>query len=159
MNKFKEIDVYLNKIDLFEKYSFNDKIEKKNQLFSKNFPPFEIVNHLINIIFKKELNNYVNIEFTIKYLKNINVIKFFNDIIPELKKYYLKCKHNKYLENLNEKKIITILRQILKPYDYVINAIEKYSNKEKYLLYILEKKKLINNNYYLKKINSTIMFD
>jgi len=62
--------------------------------------------------------------------------------MPELKKYYLKCKHNKYLENLNEKKIITLLRQILKPYDFNLRSIEKYDYNGKFLLYIIEKKKI-----------------
>ena len=157
MNKFKEIDIYINNIDLFEKYSFHDKLFKKNQLFSKNFPPFELVNDIIYHIFKKNLEDNIYIEFTIKKLKNNNVTHIINHFIPELKKYYLKCKHEKYLENLNEKKIITILRQILKPYHYEINAFEKYSNKEKYLLYILEKKIIHKKN--LKKINSTLLFD
>lgn len=61
-----------------------------------------------------------------------------------------------YLENLNEKKIITLFRQLLRPYDYIINAVEKYNNGEKFLLYNISKKK---SNQLLKKINSTINFD
>ena len=53
-----------------------------------------------------------------------------------------------------KKKIITLFRQILRPYDYSITSYEKYDNGEKYLLYILEKKS-IN----LKKIDSTVNFD
>ena len=56
---------------------------------------------------------------------------------------------------MNEKKLITLLRQILKPYDFSINSIEKYNNGEKYLLYTIEKKK----NLCIKKINSLINFD
>jgi hypothetical protein len=59
------------------------------------------------------------------------------------------------LENLNEKKLITLLRQILRLYDFTINSIEKYNNGEKFLLYIIEKKKSIA----LKKISSLINFD
>ena len=64
-----------------------------------------------------------------------------------LKLYYLKCKHNKYLDQINEKKLITLFRQILKPYNFKIIAIEKYENSSKYLLYII------------KKIDSFINFD
>ena len=44
-----------------------------------------------------------------------------------------------YFKNINSKNIITILRQILKVYNYKINAVEKYSNGKKYLLYNLKK--------------------
>ncbi len=73
-----------------------------------------------------------------------------------MKKYYLKCKHAKYLENIDEKKYITILRQIMRPYNYSIKAYEKYNNGEKYLLYVIIKNKEDNK---LKKINSVISFD
>ena len=155
-NKFIEIDNIINNIDSFEKYSlkeeFNEKI--KNQLFSK-IPPFNLVVKILQNLINKELNDSIYFEFSRKNLLNKNIIEKINIIIPELKEYYLKCKHKKYLEKLNEKKIITIFRQILRPYDFSINALEKYNNGEKYLLYIIEKKK----NLTLKKIDSLISFD
>ena len=102
----------------------------------------------------KELNDNIYFEFSRKNLLNKKVIEKINDFIPELKKYYLKCKHKKYLEDLNEKKIITIFRQILRPYNYTITAYEKYNNGEKYLLYVIKKKIKC-----IKKIDSVINFD
>ena len=155
--KFKEVNYILNNIDSFEKYSLkkeND-IKDKNQLFSKEPPPIEFVNKILYIIINKELNENIYFEFSRKNLINKKVIEKISEFIPELKKYYLKCKHDKYLENLNEKKIITLFRQILRPYDYNISAVEKYNNGEKFLLYIIQKKK----NLTLKKIDSVINFD
>jgi hypothetical protein len=156
-NKFKEINEIIRNIDSFEKYSLKkDKnISLKNQLFSKDIPSFELVNKILYTMINKDLNENLYFEFSRKIIMNKKIIEKMNQFIPELKKIYLKCKHKKYLENLNEKKVITIFRQILRPYDYNIISIEKYNNGEKYLLYIIEKRK----NLGLKKIDSTINFD
>jgi len=156
--KFKEIDYdILNNIYSFDDYLLNNNSidDFKNQLFSKDIPPFSLVNKILLGTINKELNENIYYEFSRKQLNNKNIIKKIEYFVPELKKYYLKCKHNKYLEKLNEKKIITLLRQLLRPYDYMINASEKYSNGEKYLLYSITKKK----NIAIKKINSVINFD
>jgi hypothetical protein len=157
-NKFIEINEVINNIDLFEKYSLKKENNKlsKDQLFSK-IPDFDLVSKILLVLTNKELNDNFYFEFCRKNLQNKNIVDKINIFIHELKKYYLKCKHKKYLENLNEKKIITILRQILRYYDFSINAIEKYENRQKYLLYIIEKKK--NLNLIIKKINSLINFD
>lgn len=158
INKFKEINNLISNFYSFEKYILKNNIEislKKNQLFSKEIPPIELVNKILNNIINKDLNENIYFEFSRKNLINKKVLDKFNLFIPELKKYYLKCKHNKYLESLNEKKMITIFRQILRPHGYIITAFEKYNNGEKYLLYIIKKKKIIN----LKKIDSVINFD
>ena len=68
-----------------------------------------------------------------------NILDKINEEIPELEKYYLKCKAKKYLVDLNHKKLITILRQLVRQHKYRIVGFEKYTNGEKYLLYKLEK--------------------
>lgn len=143
MNNFKELDEILSNIYSFESILKNNNdinFFLKNQLFSKEIPPIDIVNKILGTIINKELNENIYFEFSRKNLLNKKVMDKVNDLIPELKKYYLKCKHTKYLENLNEKKIITIFRQILRPYNYNITAYEKYNDGEKYLLYIIKKK-------------------
>jgi hypothetical protein len=152
---FKEIDDIIKKFDSFESYHLDTPRQKPNQLFSKENPPLELVENIINHVVNKPLDDFLYYEFTLKQLTNKNIIEKISKYMPELKKYYLKCKSNKYLENLNEKKVITLLRQILRPYNFIINTYEKYNNGEKYLLYILEKKKDLK----LKKINSLIIFD
>ena len=157
-NKFREINNLLINIDSFDKYSLNNNLETnklKNQLFSKEYPPFALIKEIFYKIINKELNDEIYYEFSRKNLLNKNIIEKINEFIPELKKYYLKCKHKKYLENLNEKKIITLFRQLLKPYHFSIDSTEKYNNGEKFLLYTIEKKKNLN----FKKINSVINFD
>jgi len=135
---------------LFEKLNGSTS-PRKNQLFSINCPPFDLVEEIINLLTNGQ-NNYF--EFSKKIIINKDIINKIQPFILELKKYYIPCKHKKYLENLNEKKIITLFRQILKPYNYTLISREKYENGAKFLLYIIMKKK-----GELKKINSLIHFD
>ena len=156
---FKDIDDLLFNIDSFDKYSLKKFTlldnSLSNQLFSKENPPFDLVKKILFLLINKDLNENTYYEFSRKTLYNKNIIENMGEYIEELKKYYLKCKHSKYLENLNEKKLITLYRQILRPYDFTINAYEKYNNGEKFLLYVIEKKKELS----LKKVNSIINFD
>jgi len=153
---FREISNIIESIDSFDKFynKFYNKF-KKSQLFSKEIPPFDIVNKVLSELINKDLNENIYYEFSLKILLTKNITDKINVYIPELKKYYLKCKHKKYLDNLNEKKVITIFRQLLRPYDYIISAIEKYDNGNKYLLYIIQKK----NNSISKNVNSILNFD
>ena len=57
------------------------------------------------------------------------------EIVEELKKYYLPCKSKLYLLSLNEKKCITILRQLLKVHNYTLMSKEKYIKGKKSLFY------------------------
>lgn len=152
--KFIEIENLIDKFELFDIYFLKNNVPIKNQLFSYNPPPFDLVKKILYILINKELNETIYYEFSKKNLATKKIIEKMNIYIDSLKEYYLKCKHKKYLENLNEKKLITLFRQILKPYDYSLISYEKYDNGEKYLLYILEKKKSV-----IKKIDPTINFD
>ena len=127
--------------------------DKKEQLF-KNIPSKEFVEDVLKLFIPNGFQDSYY-QFSRKMITEKNVIEKLNLLKPQLKEYYMNCKHKKYLENLNEKKVITIFRQILRHYDFKINALEKYNNGEKYLLYIIEKKK----NLTLKKIDSLISFD
>jgi hypothetical protein len=158
-NNFKNINNILNNIDSFENYSLKKNILYNNliinQLFIKENPPFKLVQDILFLLINKELNEHTYYEFSRNTITNKNIIKKIDIYIEELKKYYLKCKHLKYLENLDEKKIITIFRQILRPFNFTINAYEKYNNGEKFLLYVIKKKEQLC----IKKVNSIINFD
>ena len=75
-----------------------------------------------------------------------------NQLIPEIEKYYLPCKSKTYLKSINNNSAMTILRQCIRPYEYVIIAREKYINGEKLINYTLNNKSKIifdpitNNN-------------
>ena len=109
---------------------------KKNQLF-RTLPSKEFINEMMEIFLgKNNIHSYY--QFSRKTLEQKNIIEKINLKINELKQYYLKCKHKKYLENLDIKKCITIFRQMIKLENYQLKSIEKYQNGKKYLLYHIE---------------------
>ena len=147
--KFQDLNI---NIELFKDTNCN--IFKKNQLFSI-IPSYDLVKNILKLFINNDINDNIYFEFSRKDLEKKKVLENFKNFIDELEKIYLPCKQKKYLENINEKKFITILRQIIKPYNYFIEAKEKYENGKKFLLYILNKK----NNISFKKIDSVINFD
>ena len=120
----------------------------KNQLFN-NLPPYELVEKILDHFVKPSFNT----NFSRKDIESKNILKIKNDL-DELSTYYIPCKKKIYFKNINSKNIFKILRQILKVYNYKINAVEKYSNGKKYLLYNLKKIEIIDN-----KLDLTFNFD
>lgn len=56
-----------------------------------------------------------------------------------LETYYLPCKSKVYLQDINEKRCITILKQFIKMYGYTTISKERYINRKKALVYRLIK--------------------
>lgn len=56
-------------------------------------------------------------------------------LIPLLEPYYLPCKSKQYLYNINPLRSITILRQILKVYNFSLTSTEKTIGNKKSTLY------------------------
>ena len=108
----------------------------KNQLFRRN-PDRYIINDLM-VIFNINSIDDENFYFTKQDLSNLNVVNKMNDIKEKLEIYYLPCKAKVYLNDLNEKKCITILRQFLKHIDYNLDPKEKYINSKKNYLYYIK---------------------
>ena len=124
----------------------------KNQLF-KIIPSKSFVENILQLYGINGFDEHYY--FTRNDLENKNIIQSISNC-NKLKDYYINCKAKKYLTNLTVKKCITILRQILRPYNYKIISIEKYKNGVKYLLYKL--KNLSKNSSILNE-GLTIKFD
>ena len=120
------------------------------QLF-KVTPPFEFVRDIVKLYGINDLDE--NFEFTRCDLEKRDLLNQLKNMKNELSKYYLDCKSDKYLENLTIKKSITLLRHLIKIYNYKVVAREKYNNKKKFLLYHLEKINKTNDG------NLTLNFD
>ncbi len=135
--------------------SINSSKSGKNQLF-QIVPPLELVNEIMKIFLGENISN-PNYQFTRKMMEEKKIVDKINNYIPELRKYYLKCKQNKYLDNLDCKKCITIFRQLIRIYGYQIHSTEKYQNGSKFLLYKIQNNINQKNNH--KKNNFTIDFD
>ena len=112
----------------------------KYQLFVKK----PNINLVIDIIKLFGLNGFDDINlFTKLNLLELKTVGNFKNIIPILKEYYLPCKAKIYLTSLDEKKCITILRQLLKKNNYNLVSNEKYIKGVKYNFYHI---KQITNN-------------
>jgi len=113
----------------------------KHQLF-KNTPPIELVIKVIQCFGFEDLNDKGCI--CKKYFGTMNVIDKLTKLLPELRQYYLPCKAKAYLNELTNNSVLTILRQMLRPHNYVLISREKYINREKLINYNLENKNEIN---------------
>jgi hypothetical protein len=114
----------------------------KHQLF-KDIPPAELVVKVIQCFGFKNLEDKGCI--CKKYFNSMNVIQKMNELLPELRKYYLPCKARAYLNELTNNSVMTILRQVLRPHNYVVASREKYVNREKLINYNLVNKNEINH--------------
>ena len=155
--KLNDISFFLTNIVSLDEYTSslkNNDIEKKDQLFRKNVDFLFLKNIFINL-FDIELDDNISYNFSKNTIITRNIISKIEKYIEEIKKYYIICKQKIYLENLNEKKVITLLRQLLRTNSFELKSKEKYDNGQKYLLYTIKKKK----NKYFKKINSVMNFD
>ena len=125
---------------------------KKNQLFKK-MPPIDLFERLVKIYGLTDINDCR--KFTKDHLIKNKTLEKIEGLREELEEYYLPCKTTKYLLDLDEKKLITILRQIAKIFDYHLTSNEKYLNSKKVLQYSLEKNGIIFDdvNYNLKIID------
>lgn len=73
--------------------------------------------------------------FTRAHLETINTVDKLLELSPYLKEFYIPCKARQYLNDLNTKNSITILRQILREVSYQVLSKEKYSQGQKYNVY------------------------
>jgi hypothetical protein len=107
-----------------------------HQLFQKK-PPLELILKILKSTGINDLNDTTNY-FNEIIINSNNCISLVKPLEQELKKYYLVCKH-KYISNINFKKLVTILRQLLKTIDYNLIGKTKYFQSKKYTCYYIQK--------------------
>ena len=125
-----------------------------NQLF-KIKPGITIIKEILENIDIDMDNIEQKNDFTVKELEEINIRSILPSLTQKLDKFYLPCK-KKYLNNLNIKKFITILRQLLKLYNYKIISVGSYDKGNKFITYNIIQINTIKNK---KDINCIISFD
>ena len=104
----------------------------KNQLF-KIKPDSNIIEKLMEAFGLEGLND--TRYFTKENMKECNTVDKINNLVEELHTYYLPCKGKIYLDNITEKKSITIFRQFIKPFNYKCMGLEKSVNGQKQMTY------------------------
>ena len=107
------------------------------QLFREK-PPFEIILNMLKRVGIEDVKNN-----TVSFTKDTILITeeddmFWNNIAYNLKSFYLPCKYKIYCCDLNSKKIITIIKQCLRLYNYRLDGKEKYSSGKKNILYSIQ---------------------
>ena len=106
---------------------------RKNQLFKMN-PDIHIIDSLLSVFGLEDLED--GRYFSREYLRDQHVVQNIRDLSEELSEYYLPCKRNNLLQ-LSEKRVITILRQFIKPSGYKCLGTEKSVNGVKTMMYQL----------------------
>ncbi|MBU79521.1 MAG: hypothetical protein CMD29_05295 [Flavobacteriales bacterium] len=129
-------------------------MSKKNQNF-KNNPDLQIIQSILNTFGLENLED--DRFFTKEHMKEINTVQNIELLKDSLEEYYIPCKSKIYLASLNEKKVITILRQFVKNHNYKVLGMEKSINGQKQMVYrliyhnsdYLSPKKKENNRKYI----------
>lgn len=72
----------------------------------------------------------------------------FQEIVFLIQPYYLPCKVNRFLYNVNQNKIITVLRHLLRSIGYDLLVKEKVIQKTKHTMYQIQQKRFdLSDNY------------
>ena len=109
-------------------------MSSKNQLFRK-IPSLEIALEIVRCFGLSDFDD--NRNFSRKDLIIFNSVEKIKEMKKELEEYYIPCKARTYLNDLNTKNVITVLRQIVKCHGYTINSREKYIRGDKFIIYQL----------------------
>lgn len=116
----------------------------KDQLFRVK-PDIPFINEFIQFYGLSDITD-TNL-FTKQNLIELKTVENITKVMNKLNEYYLPCKSKVFLTTIDEKKCITILRQLLKIHNYNVTTKEKCIKGEKFNYYqIIE--------YSNKKINT-----
>lgn len=108
----------------------------KNQLF-KEYPSKELALTIVNSFGLHDFDD--DRSFTKDDIVRLNTIDKISILKNDLMKCYLPCKQRTYLNDLNTKNVITILRHVCKCYNYCILSTEKHVKKQKLIIYKITK--------------------
>jgi hypothetical protein len=115
---------------------------KINQLFNQTMSE-EVLLQLMKCYGLNGLNDRRSFKkqdlVTIGTVNKINLLK---DILDE---YYLPCKSKLYLGDMTEKKAVTVLRQVLRLFEYHLVSKERNISNKKIIFYTLESDKDLEN--------------
>lgn len=106
------------------------------QLFCEQ-PSVEFMNDFLKCY---GLNGFDDtLEFSKGDLIENNTVEKLENMLLEIVMYYLPCKAKIYLNDLNEKRAITVLSQFLKLFNYTLSRKERIVTKKKIIYYKIQK--------------------
>jgi hypothetical protein len=70
-------------------------------------------------------------------LVEVGTVASMQALVPTLEEFYLPCKSRVYLEDLTEKRAITVLKQVLRLHGYFLASRERNFNNRKVIFYRL----------------------
>lgn len=131
-----------------------------NQLFAHR-PPIELINKMLPKFGVKNIDDNTT-EFTVLDMAQLNTLGAVLAYEDEIKECYIPCKRDKYVSELDDKALITVLRQFLKMHDHDLLSREKFIKGTKYLVYHVitkHEKDFIKKSKKPQKKEVTIVFD
>jgi hypothetical protein len=75
--------------------------------------------------------------FSKKELEQFGTVEKVSALTSDLENFYLKCKAKLYLSNITTKKCLTILKQVVRLYQFSVESHEKNINNRKVIYYQL----------------------
>ena len=119
---------------------------KINQLF-KSFVPEGMLLRLLECFgyTNTDLDHLEDVSFCKNDLEKLDTKLRMSALQEEIAKYYLPCKAKIYTLDLDERKCITLLRQVLKLHGYVLVSRQKHIKNEKVTFYSIKKINTISN--------------
>lgn len=107
---------------------------KINQLFTRNIE-IDVLLQVLNCFGLKDLQDHRTFSKADMVLaKTVQKLACVN---PSLNTFYMPCKAKLYLQDMNEKKAVTVLKQCLRLHSYKLRSREKNIGGKKIVLYSL----------------------
>ncbi len=132
-----------------------------NQLFKKR-PTIELVLQLLKLL---KINNLEETKYKSFSKNDITpaVLSEMENMKHIFEDYYIKCKFDIYFTFIDQKKVVTILRQCLKAIDYKLSSRKEYISGKRLIVYSVVNTKDIENKNVSEPLkipkSTTIVFD
>ena len=132
-----------------------------NQLFKKR-PTMELVLQILKLL---KINTIEEIKYKSFSKNDITpaVLNEMENIKQLFQEYYIKCKYDVYFTFIDQKKVVTILRQCLKAVDYKLSSRKEYISGKRLIVYSVVNTKDIENKGVSESLKTpkscTIVFD
>jgi hypothetical protein len=124
---------------------------KLYQLF-KSIPPPTFMDDFLACFGLRGLDD--SSEFSKFTLRERGTVDQLVELLPEIVLYYIPCKAKKYLSEIDEDRAITIMRQLLRLYEYELSKKERVINKKKVIFYSLQPTNI--RPIYIQHVNDVI---